>query len=129
MKRFTKDLGPNMTPYRYAVKAENGEDPFQKKMQAIQKLAEYENLEEKHALIQIPCSIDTTVYIKSASYATKPYYMGTVINFSHSISSGFCIVVQSVGTDLLHIPFSEFGKSIFLTSTDAEKAIYKEEDE
>lgn len=129
MKRFTKDLGPTVTPYRYVVNTENDKDPLQKGMQAVQKLAEYENLEEKHALIQIPCSIGTTVYIKSASYATKPYYMGTVINFSHSISSGFCIVVQSIGTDLLHIPFSEFGKSIFLTSTDAEKAIYKEGDE
>lgn len=129
MKRFTKDLGPTAIPYRYVVNTENDKDPLQKGMQAVQKLAEYENLEEKHALIQIPCSIGTTVYIKSASYATKPYYMGTVINFSHSISSGFCIVVQSIGTDLLHIPFSEFGKSIFLTSTDAEKAIYKEEDE
>ena len=129
MKRFTKDLGPNMAPYRYAVKAENGEDPFQKEMQAVQKLAEYENLEEKHALIQIPCSIGTTVYIKAASYCHTPYFMGTVVNFSHSISSGFCIVVESVGTNPLHIPFSEFGKSIFLTSTDAEKAIYKEGDE
>lgn len=127
MKRFTKDLGPNMTPYRYAIKAENGEDPFQKKMQAVQKLAEYENLEEKHALIQIPCSIGATIYIKSPSYTTAPYYMGTVINFSYSISSGFCVVVESIGTNPLHIPFSEFGKSIFLTSTDAEKAIYKEE--
>lgn len=128
MKRFTKDLGPTVTPYRYAIKAEDSEDPFQKEMQAVQKLAEYENLEEKHALIQIPCSIGTTVYIKAASYCHTPYFMGTVVNFSHSISSGFCIVVESVGTNPLHIPFSEFGKSIFLTSTDAEKAIYKEGD-
>lgn len=79
---------------------------------AITKLAEYENLEEQKKLLTLPCAVGDTVYVKMQSGG---YAEAEVRDFSHFLSCGFCVVVTSDKFNKQHIPFTEFGKTVFLT--------------
>lgn len=85
-----------------------------------EKLGEYEDLEEQDRLIKLPCRIGDTVYVKMAPYCKTHYAEAEVKDFVHFISCGFCIVVTSKYFDKQNIPFSEFGKTVFLTKSEAE---------
>lgn len=101
------------------VKQDNGEyipaywdeDNFK----AIKKLADYEDLEEQGLLVRLPCKVGDTVYVKLSAYCKTKYAEAQVRDYTHFISCGFCVVVTSEKFDKQSIPFSEFGKSIFLT--------------
>lgn len=87
------------------------------------KLGEYERAEEQDLLVRLPCKVGDTVYVKlSACYKFK-YTEAQVRDYTHFISCGFCVVVTSTEFDKLAIPFSEFGKTIFLTREEAEKKL------
>lgn len=87
------------------------------------KLAEYENLEEQGRLIKLPCNIGDTVYVKMASYCNVLYAKAEVRDFTHFTSYGFCVVVTSNHFDKQNIPFTEFGKTVFLTKEEAESKL------
>lgn len=74
-------------------------------------LARYEDLEERELLIKLPCKIGDTVYVKMQFGG---YAKGEVRDFTYFVTCGFCVVVTSEKFDKINIPFSEFGKSIFL---------------
>lgn len=109
------------------VKQDNGEyipaywdeDNFK----AIKKLADYEDLEEQGLLVRLPCKVGDTVYVKLSAYCKTKYAEAQVRDYTHFISCGFCVVVTSEKFDKQSIPFSEFGKSIFLTREEAEKEL------
>lgn len=90
---------------------------------AMEKLAEYEDLEEQGKLLKLPCAVGDTVYVKLASYCDSVFAEAEVRDFTHFISCGFCIVVTSKSFDKQNIPFSEFGKTVFLTREEAEAAL------
>lgn len=85
-----------------------------------EKLGKYEDLEEQGRLIKLPCKVGDVVYVKMASYCKTHYVEAEVRDFVHFISCGFCVVVTSKYFDKENIPFSEFGKTIFLTKEKAE---------
>lgn len=84
---------------------------------AIDKLAEYEDLEEQNRLIKLPCAVGDTVYVKMQFGG---YVEAEVRDFTYFTSCGFCIVVTSKSFNKQNIPFSEFGKTVFLTKPEAE---------
>lgn len=86
----------------------------------LQKLADYEDLEEQGRLVKLPCKVGDTVYVKLASYCEEKYAEAKVRDFNHFISCGFCVVVTSKHFDKQNIPFTEFGKTVFLTKSEAE---------
>lgn len=75
-------------------------------------LKQYEDLEEQGLLIKLPCKVGDTVYVKMQFGG---YAKGEVRDFTYFVTCGFCVVVTSEKFDKINIPFSEFGKSIFLT--------------
>ena len=86
--------------------------------QAIQKLAEYEDLEEQGLLLRLPCPIDTTVYNitwwddvqEKVKVDGKTFYR-TV--HKHKVSkSKFSL-----------IDIYDFGKTVFLTKAEAEQKL------
>ena len=86
--------------------------------QAIQKLAEYEDLEEQGLLLRLPCPIDTTVYDitwwddvqEKVKVDGKTFYR-TV--HKHKVSkSKFSL-----------IDIYDFGKTVFLTKAEAEQKL------
>ena len=87
--------------------------------EAHAKLKDYEDLEEQGKLLKLPCAVGDTVYVKMqfAEYAEAE-----VRDYSFFLSCGFCVVVTSDKLNKQHIPFTEFGKTIFCTQAEAEAA-------
>lgn len=82
-----------------------------------ERLKEYEDMEEQGRLLKLPCKFGDTVFVKM-QYGG--YAQAEVRDFIYSISYGFCVVVTSDKFDKQNIPFSEFGKTIFLACPDSE---------
>ena len=96
--------------------------------EAINKLAEYEDLEEQGLLLRLPCKVGDAVYIILASYFNIETYnikyaKADVKDFAYFTSCGFCVVVTSKIFGKLTIPFSDFGKTVFLTQDEAEQKL------
>ncbi len=86
--------------------------------EAAEKLKEYEDLEEKGILLKLPCEFGSTVYVKMQFGG---YAKAEVRDFIYFHSCGFCVVVTSDKFDKQNIPFSEFGKTIFLNNPEDEQ--------
>ena len=89
----------------------------------LNRLAEYEDLEEQGLLLRLPCKVGDAVYVKMDSYCDVQYAEAEVRDFTHFTSCGFCVVVTSKHFDKQNIPFSEFGKTVFLTKAEAEQKL------
>lgn len=83
-----------------------------------ERLKYYENLKEQGMLIEMPCRFGDTVYVKMQS---GEYAEAEVRDFNYFHTCGFCVVVTSDKFDKQSIPFSEFGKSVFLTMPKSEQ--------
>lgn len=81
------------------------------------KLGEYEDLEESGKLIKLPCKVGDRVYIRTQSGKLAE---AEVRDFSYFLTCGFCVVVTSTAFNKQHIPFSEFGKTIFTSKCETE---------
>ncbi len=99
-----------------------------RKMGAVDKLKNalgaYEDLEEQGKLIKLPCKVGDRVYVRTQSGNLAE---GEVRDFSYFLTCGFCVVVTSTAFDKQHIPFSEFGKTIFISEPEAEEALQRKE--
>lgn len=79
--------------------------------------AEWKEAEEQGKLLKLPCAVGDTVYVKMQF---EGYAEAEVRDFTYFLTCGFCIVVTSDKFDKQNLPFSEFGKTIFLTRKEAE---------
>lgn len=90
------------------------------RQQAIDRLAEYEDMEEQGLLVRLPCKIGATVY------RFQRYFNDVTLKSEIKIKP---CVVESVSTkciittDHMVMLFSNFGKNVFLTREEAEKAL------
>ena len=84
------------------------------------RLAEYEDMEEQGLLVRLPCKIGATVY------RFQRYFNDATLKSEIKIKP---CVVESVSTkciittDHMVMLFSNFGKTVFLTREEAEKAL------
>lgn len=76
------------------------------------KLKCYEDLEGQGKLLILPCAVGDTVYVKMQDGELAE---AEVRDYTYFLTCGFCIVVTSKSFDKQNIPFSEFGKTVFLT--------------
>ena len=67
---------------------------------------------DRNRFVELPCKVGDTVYVKMQFGG---YAEADVRDYSYFISCGFCVVVTSEKFDKQNIPFSEFGKTIFIT--------------
>ena len=88
-----------------------------------EKLAEYEDLEEQDRLTKLPCKVGDTVYGIS---------MGKFINLTVNEISIFCMKGEKIinvkcqsGDEFRNYVEREFGKTVFLTKSEAEIALKK----
>lgn len=84
------------------------------------KFVEWKTAEESGKLLELPCAVGDTVYVKMQFGG---YAEAEVRDFTFFLTCGFCIVVTSDKFDKQNIPFSEFGKTVFLTKEKAEAAL------
>ena len=80
---------------------------------AIDKLAEYEDLEEQNRLIKLPCAVGDTIYAiysdEDSSFIEEP----KVVEVS----------THRVWIDSAYFDYDDFGKTVFLTREEAEAAL------
>jgi hypothetical protein len=93
--------------------------------EAIEKLAKYEDAEEEGRLVIIPCKVGDTVYWADADIEMCCIHTGVVGAFSVDNEEGklWCYVRYDDGLRYHHRVDAFFGKSVFLTMEEAEKAL------
>lgn len=95
------------------------------------RLKEYEDLEERRKLIRLPCVVDSEVwYIDKYADLYIEIVRGVIVGYLWSRSCGFSLDIVWDKPIMGHfaykrrpMPFSEIGKTVFLTSKEAEKAL------
>lgn len=91
---------------------------------AMEKLAEYEDLEEQGKLLKLPCKVGDEVFIP-IDFQNK-IHQGIVINIEYSkIRKGFVARIRTVDDDVCYEKFEDFGKTVFLTHEEAENFLAK----
>ena len=111
MERLTIDYGEDFRPFRYSMKdgsdAEIGYfknyDAFYSHMLMVQKLGEYEDLEEQGILLRLPCHIGDSIY--------------------SVIEDGLTIIELKFSLDFYVKRKNDFGKTVFLTQAEAEQKL------
>lgn len=102
----------------------------------FEKLGQYEDLEEKGRLVKLPCKFgDEVWYIDTdESIYTTEIVRGVVEGYIWFRTCGFALNVVWDRPIMGHfaycrkeMPFSEIGKSIFLTQEQAEQALKQEQ--
>lgn len=90
----------------------------------VEKLAEYEDLEEKGKLLKIPCKVGDEIFIP-IDFQGK-VHRGVIIGVEYSkIRKSFVAVVRTDDDFLCYEKFEDFGKNVFLNKTEAENELKK----
>ena len=121
MERLTKRtvmgiVGNNDMVENYPLYKVANSDPLDHNIteQAFEKLAEYEDAEEKGLLLSLPCKVGDTIY----------YIEDNLINefvvYSFDIRPLQKFVCNYVG---IRLNFKNFGKTVFLTQAEAEQKL------
>lgn len=108
-----------------AVGKVEGKDPFKfciLSEEDYYKWKEHKQAEEQGRLIELPCKVEDEVWVKMQSGNIAK---AEVRDYTHFLTYGFCAVLTSKSFDKVHIPFSEIGKTVFLTKEEAEQALKK----
>ena len=88
--------------------------------QVLDKLAEYENLEEQGLLLRLPVPIGTTVYYQFEPLAkgTEEYIKTTITRYEIFEDSIWVTFANGLGGNI-----EDFGKYVFLTQEEAEQKL------
>ncbi len=113
------------------VKTFDVEDEIMHTGNAIRKLAEYEDLEEQGLLPKPPCKVDSEVwYIDKYADLDIGIVRGVVDGYLWFRTCGFALnvvwdkpIMGHFGYKRKEVPFSEIGKTVFLTQSEAEEAL------
>ena len=85
----------------------------------IDKLADYEDLEEQGLLLRLPVPIGTTVYkFEPLAKGTKRYIKTTITRYDVFDDSIWFTFANGLGRDI-----KDFGKKVFLTQAEAEQKL------
>ena len=93
---------------------------------AIQKLAKYEDLEEKGLLSELPCKIGQEVYTNTSMQGwymrknNRPYKAKIVFIGINEVDNFMNVMFEN--GNMLQFPFSQIGKTVFLTEEEAKQA-------
>lgn len=92
--------------------------------EAIQKLADYEGLEEQGLLLRLPCKVGDTVYTNTKVVGwhlvkeKRPYEVNVAFIGINEKFAFMNVVYKNNG--VFQFEFSEIGKTVFLTKEEAE---------
>ena len=95
----------------------------------INKLAQYEDLEEQGRLIKLPCKVGDTVYYISEGFI-EPCTVETIFISDYTDKDGNCSYIAEIHYDREDCPyvsteiyFTDIGKTVFLTQAEAEQKL------
>lgn len=91
---------------------------------AIDKLAEYEDLEEQGLLLKLPCKVGDTLYVPTRTFISEFVIRYIGVSKCHNIFYHTCL---TKGINMTGETFSEdkIGKTVFLTQAEAYEALKK----
>ena len=121
---FDQD-GANIIGNLYLVEIETIE-------KALDELKEYRDLEEQGLLVKLPCKVKDTVYVNANTFGTNDdieYAEAEVVSIRITKKQAFVkLRIFALGLDGMpygcsNYPVSSFGKTVFLTKVEAEKAL------
>lgn len=100
----------------------------------LNRLAELEDKIENGTLIELPCKVGDTVYRVMVDKRIKQPYEYKVIGFWYSVDDKCNDLhlgryIDGVFVSSISVPFSEFGRMLFLTKAEAEKAFAELEEQ
>jgi len=104
-----------------------GENSYDFKNLLIKTLGKYEELEEQGLLIKLPCKVGDTVYVYNLDVCD--WVMSPKVLTFNLCQSGWFVTLDMGSTDkhpdgeAWCMKLSDFGKTIFLTREEAEKAL------
>lgn len=113
LERKIKDCGVKMRRLTYSGTKEAKTDVTIR--DALNKLAEYEDLEEQGKLLKLPCAMGNTVYTIYSSEDDSFIEEAKVEEVS----------THRIWIDSVYFDYDDFGKSVFLTREEAEAALKK----
>lgn len=88
--------------------------------QCLQKLQEYENLEEQNLLLKLPCKVGTHIYIINRYWIDE----GQIIGLAECDDVDCaCFKVYEDPDTYSMVEFDEFGKTWFLTEEEAKRKL------
>lgn len=95
----------------------------------IEKLAQYEELEEQGLLLRLPCKVGDTVYYISEGFI-EPCTVEVIFLADYTDKDGNCSYIAEIHFDREDCPyvsteiyFTDIGKTVFLTKEEAEKKL------
>ena len=101
----------------------------------IDKLANYEDLEEQGRLVKLPCKVGDTVYYISEGFI-EPCTVETIFISDYTDKDGNCSYIAEIHYDREDCPyvsteiyFTDIGKTVFLTQAEAERKLKEMESE
>ena len=95
----------------------------------IEKLAQYEKLEEQGLLLRLPCKVGDTVYYISEGFI-EPCTVEVIFLADYTDKDGNCSYIAEIHFDRedcpyvsIEIYFTDIGKTVFLTKEEAKKKL------
>lgn len=104
---------------------ENNLDPIEmcKVSIALDKLKEYQNLEEQGLLLKLPCKVGDTVYSITRDFISE-YIVESIRIYEHSIQF-YWECTKGIYHNVVGFADFEIGKTVFLTEQEAQAALEK----
>ena len=87
----------------------------------LEKLAEYEDLEEQGLLVRLPCKIGDTVYVPTRNFISELRIIMISVDM-HGIYFGWKLN-SGIYPNLDGFSINKLGKTVFLTREEAEKKL------
>ena len=96
-----------------------------RQIEIVDKLAEYEDLEEQGLLLKLPCKVGDTVFSFDDRKAIHPF---TLEEIEINEYGQYILIAYNGNKEYLHFwkirtPIENIGKTVFLTKAEAEKAL------
>lgn len=117
-RRSSNGTGVYATPSGEPVEWENN------RHNVLQKLADYEDLEEQGRLVKLPCKVGDIVYVVTPGCKTVKECKVITVNYSNTATSGNVFYIETLPTTgsraVIGFYNKEIGKTVFLTKSEAE---------
>lgn len=126
-----KGHGCNYSAHSFDCQDNEGREGRDKLRAALEKLADYEDLEEQGLLVRLPCKVGDIIWDNDfgypQSYEINAYSYGYCDSYVESYVEEEVVFYyeNSNGSITGAFPMSELGKTVFLTREEAEKKLEK----
>lgn len=129
MERLTQTSDKGGVAFTFDLDVTCQPSEMKKILKIAEKLKEYEDLEEQGLLLRLPCKVGDTVYYISEGFI-EPCSVETIFLVDYMDENGNCSNMAEIHYDREDCPyvstdiyFTDIGKTVFLTQTEAEQKL------